>query len=104
MPPYAVISDELEPVFILYHFMYVLRNVLHGRTERKFSILGSFAMTINVPLIVGLLFTPNPVQRCGGIGTALAGWLLTASGYAANEKLKMHNRFSYECKDGLRKT
>lgn len=28
------------------------------------------------------------VKIDGGIGTALAGWLLAVSGYAANEKLK----------------
>lgn len=41
------------------------------------SLLGTFSLAINIPLIIGLLFTPILVKRCGGMYKInLAGYAL----------------------------
>ena len=68
----------------IYFMTYILGNA---------NLLGSFAWAINIPLIVGLLFTPFIVARFGGMykvnmigySVAVAGRLgVVAAGYAGN--------------------
>lgn len=76
----------------IYFMTYILGNA---------NLLGGFAWAINIPLIAeasehtflrsgkridGLMFscTSLGVKIGSGLGTALAGWLLAASGYIAN--------------------
>lgn len=68
----------------IYFMTYILGNA---------KLLGSFAWAINIPLIVGLLFTPFVVARFGGMykvnmigySVAVAGRLgVAAAGYAGN--------------------
>lgn len=68
-----------------YHF-----SPLQGDLNALIASCSEYTFLITRKRIDGTMFscTSLGVKIDGGIGTALAGWLLAVSGYAANEKLK----------------